>query len=197
MNCPKCGGYMAYTKQGWYCRKCNSYPEKELQEERAAAMQLIPPIHDIDSPINDDIFTCPQCHSEIESSEKFCHSCGFPVSEYILSVTKDRSLMAQRDMQFKMQMASLQAQKEQISLQQQQLQIQKLQYDSMIKCPRCGSTSISGQKKGYGPVKAGLGALALGAVAGPVGAVVGLGAGNIGRKKVICTCMKCGKKFKA
>ena len=61
----------------------------------------------------------------------------------------------------------------------------------------CGSTSITGQKKGYGVVKGGLGAVALGAVTGGVGAVVGLGAGNIGRKKIQCTCMNCGYRFKA
>lgn len=74
--------------------------------------------------------------------------------------------------------------------------MQQAQYNSMIKCPKCGSTSITGQKKGYGIVKGGLGA-ALGAATGGVGAIVGLGAGNIGRNKIQCTCMNCGYKFKA
>lgn len=25
MNCPKCNGYMSYTKKGWYCKKCQAY----------------------------------------------------------------------------------------------------------------------------------------------------------------------------
>lgn len=25
MNCPKCNGYMTYTKHGWYCKKCQAY----------------------------------------------------------------------------------------------------------------------------------------------------------------------------
>ena len=66
----------------------------------------------------------------------------------------------------------------------------------MAKCPKCGSTSLSGNKKGYGVVKGALGSVALGAMTGGVGAIIGLGAGNIGRKKVYVTCMKCGKRFK-
>lgn len=192
MNCPKCNGYMTYTKQGWYCRKCKFYSANEQQ----TFSPVSPAISTIEAPANDNI-TCPHCHSIIKDTEKFCHNCGFSVAEYISTIKRERLSIAQRDMQLKIQMASLKAQQEQINLQQQQLQMQKLQYNSMVKCPRCGSTSISGQKKGYGPVKAGIGALALGAAAGPVGAVIGLGAGNIGRKKVICTCMKCGKRFKA
>lgn len=71
------------------------------------------------------------------------------------------------------------------------------QMNAMLKCPKCGSTSITGQKKGYGVVKGGLGAAALGTMTGGVGVIVGLGAGNIGRNKVKCTCMNCGYKFKA
>lgn len=74
--------------------------------------------------------------------------------------------------------------------------LQQAQMNAMLKCPKCGSTSITGQKKGYGVIKGGLGAAA-GMLIGPVGAIVGLGAGNIGRHKVKCTCMNCGYKFKA
>lgn len=74
--------------------------------------------------------------------------------------------------------------------------LQQAQMSAMLKCPKCGSTSITGQKKGYGVVKGGLGAAA-GMFISPVGAIVGLGAGNIGRNKVKCTCMNCGYKFKA
>lgn len=57
-------------------------------------------------------------------------------------------------------------------------------------CPKCGSTSLSANKKGFGIVKGGLGALAGGLTCG-VGAVVGLGAGNINAKKVWVTCLNC------
>lgn len=56
-----------------------------------------------------------------------------------------------------------------------------------VKCPKCGSTSISADKKGFGIGKAVVGA----AVAGPIGLV----AGNIGAKKVRITCLNCGHQF--
>lgn len=59
---------------------------------------------------------------------------------------------------------------------------------NMAKCPRCGSTSLSGHKKGYGIGKAVIGTWALGPL--------GLMAGNIGAGKVRVTCLNCGKNFK-
>lgn len=107
---------------------------------------------------------------------------------------------AERDVYYKEQELALQnkmLQAQALSLQQQneQLKMQQKQFDSMAKCPRCGSTSLSGNKKGYGIVKGGLGSLA-GIMLDPVAGIIGLGLGNIGRNKVIVTCMNCGKKFK-
>lgn len=89
-----------------------------------------------------------------------------------------------------------QAQEQQIAELRTANSLQQAQMNAALKCPKCGSTSITGQKKGYGVVKGVLGA-ALGAATGGIGAIVGLGAGNIGRNKVKCTCMNCGYKFKA
>ncbi len=58
-----------------------------------------------------------------------------------------------------------------------------------VKCPRCGSTQISADKKGFGIGKAVVGA----AIAGPIGLV----GGNIGAKKVRITCLKCGNQWMA
>ncbi len=55
-------------------------------------------------------------------------------------------------------------------------------------CPKCGSTSLTANKKGFGIGKAVIGA----SVAGPIGLV----AGNVGRQKVIVTCLNCGHQFK-
>lgn len=55
--------------------------------------------------------------------------------------------------------------------------------NAMLKCPKCGFTSITAQKKGYGVVKGGLGAAAIGAVTGPVGAIVRLGAVPYGSER--------------
>jgi predicted RNA-binding Zn-ribbon protein involved in translation (DUF1610 family) len=57
----------------------------------------------------------------------------------------------------------------------------------MAKCPRCGSTSLSGNKKGYGIGKAVIGT----ALLGPIGLI----AGNINARRVYVTCLNCGKRF--
>jgi len=56
-----------------------------------------------------------------------------------------------------------------------------------VRCPKCGSTSISADKKGFGIGKAVVGA----AVAGPIG----LAAGGIGARKVRITCLNCGHQW--
>lgn len=55
------------------------------------------------------------------------------------------------------------------------------------KCPKCGSTSISTQKQGFGVGKAAAGV----AVAGPAGAL----AGGINANKVYNVCQNCGHKW--
>lgn len=55
-------------------------------------------------------------------------------------------------------------------------------------CPKCGSTSLSANKKGFGIGKAVVGS----AIIGPIGLV----AGNKGAKKVRITCLNCGHQWK-
>lgn len=62
-------------------------------------------------------------------------------------------------------------------------------------CPKCGSTSLSANKKGFSFVKGAIGG-GLGAVVAPVGIVMGLGAGNLGSKKLYVTCLNCGHHWK-
>ena len=56
-------------------------------------------------------------------------------------------------------------------------------------CPKCGSTSLSSDKQGFGVGKAVIGA---GLVSNPIGLV----AGNINSKKIHVTCLNCGHKWK-
>ncbi len=58
-----------------------------------------------------------------------------------------------------------------------------------MKCPKCGSSQISADKKGFGLGKAVGGGLLL----GPIGLLGGL----IGSKKVMVTCLKCGHQWEA
>lgn len=65
----------------------------------------------------------------------------------------------------------------------------KVTKPSKPSCPKCKSEHITANKKGYGAAK-GLGGLVL------TGGV-GLLAGFIGSKKVLLTCLNCGKQWKA
>lgn len=55
-------------------------------------------------------------------------------------------------------------------------------------CPKCGSTSLSANKKGFGAGKAAVGMFLTGSLAGSV-------TGGIGANKVEVTCLNCGHKF--
>lgn len=75
-------------------------------------------------------------------------------------------------------------------------QAKKTKTDKKIaSCPKCGSTSLSANKKGFGIGKAiagaGLGSYLLGTV-GLLGAV----AGNKGANRLYVTCLKCGHRWK-
>lgn len=57
-------------------------------------------------------------------------------------------------------------------------------------CPRCGSTSLTANKKGWSLGKGLVGA----ALINPIG---GIATGMLGKNKIIIICLKCGKQFKA
>jgi len=59
--------------------------------------------------------------------------------------------------------------------------------DDTIKCPKCRSSQVTANNKGFGLGKAAVGGLLL----GPVGLLGGL----IGSKKVMITCLKCGHRW--
>lgn len=60
--------------------------------------------------------------------------------------------------------------------------------DNTVCCPKCGSTSLSADKKGFSLAKGAAGVF----LAGPYGAV----AAGHGKNKVIVTCLNCGKQWK-
>lgn len=122
---------------------------------------------------------CPRCNA-ITDNSNFCTVCRCALSNLAVQVVQNEEKTNQRNLQLQMQAA-------QLNMQQEQLRLQQEQMGAMARCPRCGSTSLSGNKKGFGIGKAVVGAWAL----GPIGLV----AGNMGAKKVRITCMKCGKKY--
>ena len=57
-----------------------------------------------------------------------------------------------------------------------------------VKCPKCGSSQLSANKKGFSGKKAVVGGVLTGGV--------GLLAGTLGSNKIIITCLNCGNQFK-
>lgn len=139
---------------------------------------------------------CSKCGKENADDSAFCGYCGNSFNEIVATPQKN-SLSAKDAIDLAYYKADLDNQRQIAAIQEQQLKTQKKmlaqekkQYSKMAKCPKCGSTSLSGNKKGFGIGKAIIGAAL---IANPIGLV----AGNIGAKKVYDTCMKCGKRFKA
>lgn len=60
--------------------------------------------------------------------------------------------------------------------------------ENIVCCPKCGSKSITAQKKGFGLAKGAAGVF----VAGAYGVV----AAGIGKNKILITCLNCGYRWK-
>ena len=61
--------------------------------------------------------------------------------------------------------------------------------DNVACCPKCGSTSLSANKKGFSLAKGAVGVATVG--------VYGAVAAGLGKNKVLVTCLKCGHQWKA
>lgn len=59
-----------------------------------------------------------------------------------------------------------------------------------VRCPKCGSTQLSANKKGFSLGKAVVGGIVL-------NPILGAATGMIGKDKIIVTCLNCGRQFKA
>jgi TM2 domain-containing membrane protein YozV len=99
---------------------------------------------------------------------------------------------------FKAEIDKIQEKNKQLLESQRQIAIQNRREDAQRTieykkqgipyCPKCHSTSLTANKKGFGVGKAAAGVL----IAGPYGLL----AGGIGSKKVTVTCLNCGNQFK-
>lgn len=156
---------------------------------------------------------CPNCGNEVPEG-KFCLSCGSPLpspgdygsasnnlhqviggKEYDLSLLlhateKERGKMVmtihkETGFDFGAIYKILDGASEKSGIKMQNHTTQK---ENEAHCPRCGSTSLSADKKGFGFGKAAVGSV----LAGPVGLL----AGGIGAKKIEITCLNCGYRFK-
>ena len=161
------------------------------------------------SPINMEVVYCACCGQKNSVESNFCGYCGNSLKSFAApqisssGLSKEYVDCAYYQADLRMQQESIRLQQEALNLERQKLEeakrqteeqqrmaeLQQRQYDKMAKCPLCGSTALSGNKKGYGVGKGLVGA----ALFGPVGLV----AGGIGANKVMATCLNCGYKFKA
>jgi transcription elongation factor Elf1 len=174
IECPECGGKI--SDKAPVCIHCG-YPLQESKEEPVQQIQY-----------------CPYCGKKNSIESTFCGYCGksFVKTEKrdIVPVNTDTEVMDIMDYKNDLDMPSdmVRLQQAQIIQQQRQLDEQRRQFDAQAKCPKCGSTSLSGGKQGFGVGKAVAGAVLLGGV--------GLLAGGIGANNTVITCMNCGYKFK-
>lgn len=138
---------------------------------------------------------CPFCGFGNEPGSIFCTNCGKSIDINMINTAIQKrqleimeSEARARKAQEKANRAEQLERQKTMELEQKVLKAQARDMKKMARCPRCSSTSLSSNKKGYGIGKGLIGA----AIAGPIGLV----AGNIGSGKVTVTCLKCGYRFK-
>jgi RNA polymerase subunit RPABC4/transcription elongation factor Spt4 len=124
---------------------------------------------------------CKNCGKQIDDDSKFCSECGASVSLGD-TTTKSSENVLSKPITVKntpWPTSKPQSKRERIKENKQ---------NGVACCPKCGSTSLSANKKGFGIGKAVVGAALTGGI--------GLVAGNIGAKKVWVTCLNCGHRWK-
>lgn len=176
IKCPECGKEV--SDKALACIHCG-FPLQKAVEETIPKIQY-----------------CPYCGKQNTIESTFCAYCGKSFKkdegkqEIVSTNTSSPTVVDIMDYKNDLDLSNdpIRLQQAQIIQQQRQLEEQRKQFESQAKCPRCGSTSLSGGKQGFGVGKAVAGAVLLGGV--------GLLAGGIGANKTVVTCMNCGYKFK-
>ena len=178
------------------CPECG----KEVSDKAKVCIHCGYPltVENIESQEIEESMYCPYCGKKLPPGSEFCAYCGrsfdgTPNTSLILqrqttpviSVEKKDIISIKENIDG---YGSIEAiQREQLAQQQKILEQQCKQQELMAKCPKCGSTSLSANRKGFGVGKAIVGTALLGGV--------GLLAGEIGSNKTIVTCINCGYKF--
>lgn len=173
IKCPECGKEI--SDKAIACPHCGFPIEKNSTEQKKIITDQPMPIQTTFPQMK-----CQFCGADNDQGSMYCGYCG--------------KLIDSAEIQQRIQLENLILQQKQLQVQQKQFEVQSRiqyqqiqEYNSMARCPKCGSASLSGHKKGFGVGKAVIGAFAF----GPLGLV----AGNIGAKKVRVTCLNCGKQF--
>ena len=205
--CPKCG-YERYSSDSAIPRtKCPSC------RENYAESVTLPPA----DAQNADTKACEFCGERILAVAKKCKHCGSSVLVGKIS-SKDQAIAASKEVEalirngktveaiYRYQAESggrlTEARSHVNSMVVKYRQEKALppKVDSSITCPKCGSTSITTQKKGFSLLGAGVSAvtgyMVFGALAPLVGGALGGVAGGVkGRNKIRISCLKCGHSW--
>lgn len=188
--CKNCG---AELHSGKFCSECGTPVESPSDPEQ----NLRQPI--IEHPIK----ICTNCGDKLLPQAKKCPTCGkkaldcpivdkndkVKIEQIISSVPNPKDGIVpkwEQNLELMQQIQSKQKtpSKREIIAERKA----KNKAEGTACCPKCGSTSLSANKKGFGIGKAVAGTFAV----GPIGLVVG----NIGAKKVWVTCLNCGHRWK-
>lgn len=183
ITCPECGGKV--SDQASVCIHCG-FPLQNQSIQKESQMKY-----------------CSFCGKENVVGSEFCGYCGKsfsninPTEEINCSsvLLKKKPIVNLMDIKKEVDFYSelddseidefSEKQKEEIIRQQE---IAMRNYNNQARCPKCGSTSLSVNKQGFGVGKAVAGAVLLGGI--------GLLAGGIGSNKPVVTCINCGHTFK-
>lgn len=138
---------------------------------------------------------CANCGKEVTG--RFCSECGTPAPLEETAMSTDTSGESVVDFDtgpdkkgFWSNVKGEVKKKHQLKVEKEQAlkeRLKQMDKEGIPYCPKCYSTSLSANKKGFGVGKAIVGAALTGGI--------GLVAGNIGAKKVRLTCLKCGHQF--
>ena len=107
------------------------------------------------------LINCSECGKQISDKASSCPSCGNPMAKSSITYPTNRPIST----------------------------VSTNSEENLLHCPRCKSTQLSSNKKGFSGSKALAGAVLTGGI--------GLLAGTIGSGDVVITCLNCGHKYKA
>lgn len=113
---------------------------------------------------------------------------GWFIDLYRIAVAPDFVALINEHEAKKRQQIAKQKQNLEVQRQNDRTKVQQYKQDGIPYCPKCHSTSLTANKKGFGVGKAAAGAV----IAGPYGLL----AGGLGSRKVTITCLNCGHQFK-